>query len=235
MLIRKSSRHTRVRAKSPSATNTLKSYKVLSSSFRTPQEEFWAGDFGTAYAARNADPAMLASNIALFAKVLSRAPGVRSVCEFGANIGLNLLAIRAILPNVALCAVEVNPVAFTQLSAIPGITAHHGSLLDFAAEGLHDLTLSKGVLIHVHPDQLENAYLQLYRYTRRYICIAEYYNPSAVSVSYRGHADRLFKRDFAGEMLDKYPDLRLLSYGFVYRRDPVHPMDDVSWFLLERC
>jgi spore coat polysaccharide biosynthesis protein SpsF len=206
----------------------------VSSSFRTPQEEFWAGDFGAAYATRNADPALVASNIALFAKVLAHAPGVRSVCEFGANIGLNLLAIRALLPNVELSAVELNPAAFAQLSTIPRIKAHQGSLLAFGAEGVHDLTLSKGVLIHINPDQLPNAYSQLYKYTRKYICIAEYYNPTPVSVPYRGHADRLFKRDFAGEMLDKYPDLQLVSYGFVYRRDPVHPLDDISWFLLER-
>ena len=206
----------------------------MSSSFRTPQEEFWAGDFGADYAARNADPALLASNIALFAKVLSQAPDVRSVCEFGANIGLNLIAIRALLPDVALSAVELNPVAFKQLSNIPGIMAYQGSLLEFEEEGQHDLTLSKGVLIHINPQQLENAYSRLYKYSRKYICIAEYYNPSPVSIPYRGHSDRLFKRDFAGEMLDKYPDLRLVSYGFVYRRDPVHPLDDISWFLLER-
>jgi pseudaminic acid biosynthesis-associated methylase len=206
----------------------------VSSAFRTPQEEFWAGDFGAEYAARNADPALLAGNVALFAKILSLAPGVQSVCEFGANIGLNLLAIRTLLPGVALSAVEVNPVAFKQLSTIPRITAFNGSLLEFAGEGQYDLTLSKGVLIHINPDQLPNAYARLYESSRRYICIAEYYNPSPVSIPYRGHADRLFKRDFAGEMMDKYADLRLVSYGFVYRRDPVHPLDDLSWFLLER-
>jgi spore coat polysaccharide biosynthesis protein SpsF len=53
-------------------------------------------------------------------------------------------------------------------------------------------------------------------------------------VSYRGHADRLFKRDFAGEMMDMYPDLFLVDYGFAYRRDPSFPQDDISWFLMEK-
>jgi len=44
----------------------------------------------------------------------------------------------------------------------------------------------------------------------------------------------LFKRDFAGEMLDRYPALKLLDYGFVYRRDPLFPQDDMTWFLLEK-
>ena len=45
----------------------------------------------------------------------------------------------------------------------------------------------------------------------------------------RPHA-RLFKRDFAGEMLDRFSDLRLVDYGFRYHRDPAHPADDLTWF-----
>jgi len=44
----------------------------------------------------------------------------------------------------------------------------------------------------------------------------------------------LFKRDFAGEMLERFADLKLLDYGFVYRRDPNFPQDDITWFLLEK-
>jgi len=64
--------------------------------------------------------------------------------------------------------------------------------------------------------------------------VAEYYNPTPVSVTYRGHQDRLFKRDFSGELLDRFKDLRLIDYGFAYSRDPNHPQDDISWFLLEK-
>jgi spore coat polysaccharide biosynthesis protein SpsF len=44
----------------------------------------------------------------------------------------------------------------------------------------------------------------------------------------------LFKRDFAGELLDRFSDLRLIDYGFVYRRDTHFPLDDISWFLFEK-
>ncbi|HND74014.1 MAG TPA: hypothetical protein PKW10_06205, partial [Saprospiraceae bacterium] len=67
-----------------------------------------------------------------------------------------------------------------------------------------------------------------------YILIAEYYNPSPVTLNYRGHSNRLFKRDFAGDMLDQYPDLRLIDYGFCYRRDNLFPQDDITWFMLEK-
>jgi hypothetical protein len=64
--------------------------------------------------------------------------------------------------------------------------------------------------------------------------IAEYYSPVPIEISYRGHEQRLFKRDFAGELLGTFPDLRLVDYGFSYRNDPVAPQDDITWFLLEK-
>jgi spore coat polysaccharide biosynthesis protein SpsF len=98
----------------------------------------------------------------------------------------------------------------------------------------YDFALIKGVLIHINPDYLGKVYDMLYSSTSCYICIAEYYNPKPVEVTYRGHEGKLFKRDFAGEMMDKFPDLKLLDYGFVYHRDYHFPQDDTTWFLLEK-
>ena len=64
--------------------------------------------------------------------------------------------------------------------------------------------------------------------------VCEYDNPSPVEVHHRGLDHALFKRDFAGEILDATPGLRLVDYGFTYHRDPVHPLDDSTWFLMER-
>ena len=64
--------------------------------------------------------------------------------------------------------------------------------------------------------------------------ICEYYNPSPVSIEYRGHSDRLFKRDFAGEIMDRFTDVQLVDYGFAYHRDISFPQDDCTWFLLEK-
>jgi len=77
-------------------------------------------------------------------------------------------------------------------------------------------------------------YQKLYDASSKYLLICEYYNPSPVTVTYRGHNDRLFKRDFAGELLDTFPDLRLVDYGFAYKRDTSFPQDDITWFLLEK-
>lgn len=207
--------------------------KTMDSSFKTEQESFWAGEFGDEYTSRNDDLDRLASNISFFSKVFNRADKLQSVIEFGANIGLNLRAIKQLFPSIDLTAVEINATAAEQLRTLKNIEVFNQSFLEFSSTKQYDLALAKGVLIHVNPNALGEIYQLLYESSRKYICIAEYYNPSPVAIPYRGHQDKLFKRDFAGEMLDKYKDLKLVDYGFVYHRDKFS-QDDLTWFLLKK-
>lgn len=200
----------------------------------TEQEKFWQGDFGNQYVERNVGQPLVAANLALFAKALTRAGRIESLLELGTNAGNNLQALHQLLPQCELFGVEINASACAQARTLGIGQIWHGSLFDFPRERSFDLTLSKGVLIHLAPELLPAAYAQLYELSQRYILIAEYYNPSPVEVSYRGNSGKLFKRDFAGEMLDRYDDLQLLDYGFAYHRDRQFPVDDISWFLLEK-
>ena len=83
------------------------------------------------------------------------------------------------------------------------------------------------------PEKLEIAYDKIYKLSNKYILVAEYFNPTPVTVNYRGHDDVLFKRDFAREILKKY-DLEIIKYGFVWAQDPKYPLDDINWFLLKK-
>ena len=200
--------------------------------YKTEQEIFWAGSFGDEYIARNRSEQLHAANLALFSFVLKRATRVKSIIELGANIGMNLKALRVLLPDAGISGVEINEKAVKTMGRIPGVTAIHSSLFDFKAKA-HDIAFTKGVLIHLNPDLLPKAYDQLARAGRRYVVIIEYYNPAPVEVPYRGHSGRLFKRDFAGEFMMQHPSYKLLDYGFVYHRDPVFPQDDLTWFVME--
>lgn len=203
--------------------------------YKTEQEAFWAGDFGNAYINRNQGDALLASNLSFFSNALSNARGVRSCIEFGANIGMNIKALQLLHPGIDAHAIEINAAATTELKKIiPDDHVFHTSILDFSPQREWDLTLIKGVLIHINPDMLNDVYDKLIQSCGRYLLVAEYYNPTPMSISYRGHTDRLFKRDFAGEMMDRYSNLKLVDYGFVYRRDPNFPQDDTTWFLMEK-
>jgi spore coat polysaccharide biosynthesis protein SpsF len=200
----------------------------------TDQEKFWAGEFGNEYIQRNTGSEILASKTIIFATSLRKTNGVRSFRELGANVGLNILALQRLFPNADFQAIEINAQAFGQLSAIQGLTAFHSSLLDPVNATPVDLCFTCGVLIHIAPELLQTAYTQIYTASKRYILMVEYYNPTPIEVTYQGHAGKLFKRDFAGDMMDLYPDLRLVDYGFFYRRDPNFPIDDSTWFLLEK-
>ena len=207
----------------------------MTTAFKTQQEEFWAGEFGNEYSDRNVGEGWIAANTALFSKILAHCQGAGSLIEFGTNIGLNLRAIRSLLPKAELGAIEINAQAVSQLREWGEVQdIFHTSILDFTPPRRWDIALIKGVLIHINPDELQAVYEKLYNASSRYIIVAEYYNPSPVEVRYRGHEGKLFKRDFAGEMMDKYPDLKLVDYGFVWRRDPLFPQDDTTWFLLEK-
>jgi pseudaminic acid biosynthesis-associated methylase len=174
------------------------------------------------------------NNIAVFSKILSRTRGIKSVIEFGANIGLNLQALELLLPEALQTAVEINPEAVKCLRQWGKPDVFDGSILEFIPKRQWDFVLTKGLLIHINPKELDAVYIKLFSCAARYICIAEYYNPKPVSIEYRGHPDRLFKRDFAGDMLDMFSSLNLVDYGFVYHRDANFPQDDMTWFLLEK-
>ena len=151
---------------------------------------------------------------------------------------MNLRTLKLLYPEQNQYAVEINPDAAGELrKLIPPDHVFETSILDFKPliiSQIWDLVLIMGVLIHINPEFLEQVYAKLYEATSRYLMICEYYNPTPVSVNYRGHSDRLFKRDFCGEILDRYPVLQLIDYGFCYHRDPSFPQDDFNWFLMER-
>jgi len=203
--------------------------------YKTEQEEFWAGTFGEEYISRNNSKGLLASNINFFSKALRAAGRPESLIEFGANIGMNLQAIQTLYPGIKLHGIEINKAASEELAkVISSENVSNASIFDYEDKSKYDVSLIKGVLIHINPGMLNIVYEKLYEASSKYILVCEYYNPSPVVISYRGHSDRLFKRDFAGELMAKYKDVVLVDYGFVYKRDPAFPQDDITWFLLEK-
>jgi len=207
----------------------------MKNKYKTEQEAFWAGEFGKEYIQRNQGDEVLASNLRFFSNALRSAYGFKNAIEFGANIGMNIKALKLLYPLADLNAIEINTIAANELQKIiPRSNIHNESILEFNPQKTYDLTLIKGVLIHIDPEALEIVYDKLVASTNRYLLVAEYYNQTPVSVPYRGHRDRLFKRDFAGEIMDRYPFMKLLDYGFAYSRDPEFPQDDITWFLMSK-
>lgn len=206
------------------------------SKYKTEQEMFWGGRFGDDYICRNDNKELFAANLNFFDEILCRTKDVKTILELGANIGINISAINNLLPNSKTSAVEINLKAFMKLKSVCTGNAYMSSVLDIGSKikKQYDFVFTKGVLIHIDPNELQKVYEAMYKLSKKYICVAEYYNPSPMSLEYRGEHNKLFKRDFAGDLLNKYKNLKLIDYGFKYRRDSNYPQDDITWFLLEK-
>lgn len=198
------------------------------------QQEFWRGEFGDQYIERNKSPNLMAANISLFANIMARSQILpKSILEIGANIGLNLKALSSLLPNCELTGLEINTKAAQELRS-SGFNTIESSIEGAALDSSFDLVLTKGVLIHINPEALKTVYEKIFHASNKWILLIEYYSPSPVHINYRGHENKLFKRDFAGEFLDHFPGrLNLVNYGFNYHRGNF-PQDDLTWFLLEK-
>lgn len=202
---------------------------------KNEQEEFWSGAFGDQYIDRNKGESLLASNVYFFSNSLKKIEAIDNVIEFGANIGMNLKALNIILPKTEKFAVEINKKAALELSkTISAENIFNCSIAEFESTKQFDLCLIKGVLIHIAPDSLQDTYKKLVKHTRKFLLIAEYYNPEPVEIKYRDYSNKLFKRDFAGEIMANHPEMKLIDYGFSYRNDPKFPQDDITWFLFEK-
>ena len=123
--------------------------------------EFWKGEFGDSYVGRNNSEELLESNKIFFAQIFEHAHGVQTYLEVGANIGMNVQAIGAIRPDLVGTAIEPNHAAHSQLAQVTRTPreAIHASIQEFETSQRWDLVFTKGVLIHVTPDDLIGIYL----------------------------------------------------------------------------
>jgi spore coat polysaccharide biosynthesis protein SpsF len=199
----------------------------------TEQEKFWKSTFGNQYTGRTIKAKFYTTRIKMWSDILPQTLGINSVFEIGTNIGLQLDIIKLLNPNrkIETAGIEINKKAF--LIAKKKHKVQNISVLDFKPKKKFDLTFSAGVLIHLPPEKLKHAYKVLYNSSNKYIVISEYFNTSPVEVVYRGHSNKLFKRDFAKEIKNLY-DLELIDYKFMWSEDNFFPCDNTTWFLFKK-
>ena len=204
--------------------------------YKTIPEAHWSGEAGDEWFDRCfVSDKLYASRLSMYSSILRNASGIRSVLEYGAGSGQSLFAVKTLLPDASFGAVEINAKAVEALRVkFPECEVFHGSVIDIDIPKKYDFVFTNGLLLHITEEFLPGVYDKIYNSSNRYISVSEYYNPTPVTVNYRGNTDIMFKRDFAGELLDRYPNLSLVDYGFVYHRDHNFSADDFNWFLLEK-
>lgn len=191
-------------------------------------ERLWAGDFGNAYHARNKSQQ---SRMDFWSTAVgSVLHHIKSVTELGAGCGDNLVAMRCLIPAGRYVGVEINHKACEVMKKrkLTVIEAAVTSALHIPSA---DLVITRGFLIHVPEHDLDTTLKLLYAASSRFICIAEYFSPVRREVVYRGYPSALWTDDYARRLMELFPNLKLLDYGFVYHSDGA---DDLTWFLLEK-
>ena len=131
--------------------------------YKTEQEKFWSGKFGTNYIERNKGDKLLAANLNFFSNAFRNAGKIASCIEFGSNIGMNLRALQLLYPGIKLNGIEINEDAANELKDLIGNeNVMLGSIFNYTIKKTFDVSLTKGVLIHINPDELEMVYKKLY-------------------------------------------------------------------------
>jgi pseudaminic acid biosynthesis-associated methylase len=214
---------------------------------KTYQIEKWTGIFGDDYAERNLAHVDLFGRIGMWRKIIScmKCPPYE-ILEVGAGTGKNLQALKEIFhcgsyPMVPrFFATEPNEKSRTVLEGM--ISDRHPvcehisdniaqNLADFRGSSV-DMVFTSGVLIHIHPDDLDDALLEIHRVSKKYIVCIEYFDVNGVEIPYRDNLGMMWKRDFGHLWISKFPAMRHLGHGFEWKH--ATGLDNVTWWIFEK-
>ena len=195
------------------------------------QLEVWEGEFGRAYTDRNAID--WRTRLGAFQHMLNGLQ-VQRVLEVGCNHGSNLRALVELLKEGSeVIGVEPNKYALERArkaNTKAGILYGNAFDLPFK-DGYFDLAFTAGVLIHIALGDLPTAMAEIYRVTKRYLLVIEYFAEEETVIHYRGRDDLLWKRDFLKHYRGQFPDLDLVRSGY-WR--PEDGFDRTHWWLLAK-
>lgn len=193
-------------------------------------EGLWRGEFGDAYVRRNAT--LDDRRGAFWAELLGDGE-IASTLEVGCGQGGNLRHVAAVLPPEAVWGVDVNAEARARARQnAPGtnVVAAVARLLPFR-DGMFDLAMTVGVLIHQPETTLPLVMAELVRVSRRYVLWAEYHADVTTEVAYHGERGALLKRDYGRIYHELFPELEVCREGFLGEDAG---FDRVSWQLLRK-
>ena len=173
------------------------------------QERDWAGPFGDAYTQRCR--VEWQNRVAFWQRMLSLTQA-RSALEVGCNSGWNMRCLREADPSIAMVGADVNAAALTEArnEGLEVIAMTAGEVGDKFPDTF-DLVFTAGVLIHIPPESLTAAMLSIVRASTKHVLCVEYESDAEEEVTYRGHANRLWRRPYG--MLYERMGLSLVASG----------------------
>lgn len=188
----------------------------------TEQSKTWEGTFGKDYTERNPQnieelDKLYSDNFgitrtALNQEFLASLPRDITILEVGSNIGAQLTGLQKMgfqnLTGMDVLRFAVEK-AKKNISDIDFIKA---SALDIPfKDNSFDFVFTSGVLIHIHPNDINKVIEEIYRVSKSYIWGFEYFSEDTQEIEYRGNKNLLWKSNFMKLFLDKFPDLKIIK------------------------
>lgn len=185
---------------------------------KTEQIHFWENDFGDEYIDRNSgdfDEHYIQtygiSRTSLNKEFLHKVQKDANILEVGCNVGKQLELLEEIGFNNKF-GIEINSKALNIAKCKKNLNIIYGSALDIPfKDNFFDLVYTSGVLIHIHPDDLDKVISEMYRVAKKFIWGFEYFSEEIREISYRGNANRMWKNNFLNLFTTKYPDLKTIK------------------------
>jgi len=188
----------------------------------TEQIKFWQGEFGKEFTNRNLnsvedlDESYVqtwgVSRTSLNQEFLAGLDRDIKILEVGCNIGQQLRHLQLMgFRNLFGIEIQRDAVERAKIST-KDINILSGSAFDIPfKDNWFDLVFTSGVLIHIHPKDLNTALNEINRCTKQYIWGFEYFSDKCEEINYRGHDGFLWKQDFCGLYLNSFPQLEVVK------------------------
>lgn len=171
--------------------------------------EFWEGDFGNEYHARNRVD--WRRRIRFWSEIMDMT-GARSVYEWGCGPGWNLSAIKTACATKPFLGWDVRATGFDVNESALYQAGEAGLYVEgYETDGIFEMAFTAGALIHVAPEDLQRVMQGLIDRSSDYVLAVEYYNPTEKMIPYRGHDNKLWARPY-GDLYEKM-GLKMVATG----------------------
>ena len=158
-------------------------------------EDFWKGEFGTDYTARNRVD--YRARIPFWQHIVD-VTGCTAYLDIGCNAGWNMRALRDINAQFELSGVDVNLDALKEAQAegFDVVEAPADHVVQIFGPQAAQMVVTSGVLIHVVPQDLKRTMTAIRDVSSQYVLAIEYDSPEEREIEYRGNTGKLGARPF---------------------------------------
>ncbi len=180
--------------------------------------KFWKSDFGDEFAVRNSgDYDELYKEIFgititdLNKEFISLLDKDSHILEVGCNIGKQLEIIEK-MGFTNLWGIDINTNVLKIAKEKKEWNLVEGSAFDIPfKDNFFEMVFTSGVMIHIHPHDLDKIFDEMYRVTKKYIWCFEYFSENCQEIEYRGNKNKLWKNNFLQLFIKRHPDLKIVK------------------------